>query len=166
MACPPGGNFHVAAGQRLSNVSGRSAGQRDQALAIGALQPFVLGQHLPSRPVGLIGAGNQPGEIPVPLKIHAQQYQRERTGFIRRVHDLEFRSDDRLDAGCHRGLVKLDHAEQVVAVRQCNSRHTQFTAPGHQGLHPYSAVDQRKFTVQMQVDEGHETARTGAKLRR
>ena len=138
-------------------------GQGDQALGPG--RHPVAGDQRPAAGLAFgVAAGNQAHQVAVAHFVAGQQRQqlRRRIRFLRLQPDI--RTRDRLDPGRLRGLVELDHREQVAVVGQRQGAQPQLGRAFGQRLlvvlqltlflargNPDQAVAQRVFAVQMQV---------------
>ena len=71
-------------------------------------------------------------------------------GFVRHPHVA---ADDGLDAPCARGLVELDHAEDVAQVRERERGHAIGGRRRDRFVETHHAVDDRILAMQTQVDE-------------
>ena len=70
-------------------------------------------------------------------------------------------TDDRLDPGLRRRLIKFNRAVQVAVIGNRDRRHPHFGRLFHQLLHPHRAVEKRILGVEMEMNEGvggHATA--------
>jgi len=84
---------------------------------------------------------------------------RSRPILVRSTSDVRLATNDRLHAGALRFLVKFNRAKQIAMVGHGNSRHFEFSRLFHQFFHPDTAVQERVFSVQMQMNErvaGHQ----------
>src|SRR5207244_13301149 len=66
---------------------------------------------------------------------------------------ISFATNDRFYPGSLRFLVKFNRAKQIAVVRDRDGRHLVFSRLFHQLFHPDTAVQQRIFSVQMQMNE-------------
>ena len=78
---------------------------------------------------------------------------RSRPVFMRTGGDISFATDDRFHPGALCFLIKFNCTKQISVVRNRDSRHLEFSRLFHQLFHPDTAVQQRIFSVQMQMNE-------------
>ena len=67
--------------------------------------------------------------------------------------DVRLHANDRLDATLLRLLQERPCAEQTTVVRQRDRRHLEFPRATDQVFNPVRAIQERVFTVRMQMDE-------------
>ena len=103
----------------------------------------------------LPAAGNQFGQVTIALVIHGDQGQPVRMVLIKRVIHPDIGADNRLDTCRLTGLVELDQTEQVGVIRQCQRRQPLLAGLLDQRLEPNQAVNQRIFTMNAEMNEGH-----------
>src|ERR1700746_767360 len=73
-------------------------------------------------------------------------------GSLTRGH-VNFATDNRLNSGFLRSLIKLDDPIHVAMVGNGNRRHPVFDRPFHQVRDPDRAVQERVFSVQVEMNE-------------
>ena len=81
------------------------------------------------------------------------------TIFVRNRCDVGFAANDWFYAGATCFLVKFNRPKQIAVIGDRNGRHFEFSRLFHQFFHSNSAVQQRVFGVQMQMNEriaGHQ----------
>src|ERR1700751_3829169 len=66
---------------------------------------------------------------------------------------VNFATDNRLNSGLLRRLIKLDHSIHVAMVGNGNRRHPVFDRFFHQVRDPDRAVQKRVFSVQVEMNE-------------
>ena len=67
--------------------------------------------------------------------------------------DVGLHADDRFHAGGEAGLIKFDRAVEVAVVGDGDRGHLHFGGFLHERLHPHRAVEERVFSVEMEVNE-------------
>ena len=67
---------------------------------------------------------------------------------------IRFHTNDRLDPGLGRRLVKFNRAMQIAMIGNCDRRHPHFGRLFHQLLHPHRAIEKRILGMEMEVNEG------------
>ena len=77
---------------------------------------------------------------------------------------VSFATNDRLDAGARRFLVKFDRAEEISVIGDGDRRHLEFLRFFHQLLHPHRTIQERILGVQVEMNEGITGHRTHYKL--
>ena len=78
---------------------------------------------------------------------------RSRPVLMRTGGDISFATNDRFHPGALRFLVKFNRAKQIAVIRHRDSRHLVFSRLFHQLFHPDRAIQQRVFSVQMEMNE-------------
>ena len=137
----------VARDQRAADIAIAAAGECDQAIAV-LMDPFALHHRDAARLAFEVAFRDQLRQVQVTVVVLAQQQHAVRLQLAVGIADPGIDADHRLDAGAERGLVELDHREQVGLVGQCHRRHV---LPGellHQRLDADGTVDERVFGVQ------------------
>ena len=94
-------------------------------------------QRLPTFLTYRISKRQQRGEIAIARVALAVQQQPLWPGAIRGVANANVGANERLDAGLLRPAVKLDHAEQVALIRQCDGRHAVRGDSRNEGRKPH-----------------------------
>jgi hypothetical protein len=86
---------------------------------------------------------------------------------VRSASNVHLAPNDRLDAGVLGFLVKFNRAKQIAMIRHRNGGHLEFRRLFHQFFHPDTAVEERVFSVQMQMNErvaGHQFYNANVKI--
>lgn len=115
----------------------RASREEDQSLVVGG-QEFPVDPGAPLEPLR-VGAGDQPGEVPVAgLQLLHQGHQEERLG-QGPVLDLagshpQLGAEDGLDLGILAGGLEFDGAEHVAAIGEGHRPHAAFGRLGREGL--------------------------------
>ncbi len=156
-ACPAArqllGRLGLPADERLADVAGAGAGERDQAVGRRLLQPGAREFGTPAALIVQPGARQQAAQPEVARARGAQQEQAEGLVAVGVVLQPAVGADHGLDAGGARRAVELHHAEQVGDVGDRQRRH----AVGRRALHRLvdadDAVRHRVFAMHPQVDE-------------
>ena len=78
---------------------------------------------------------------------------RSRPVLMRTAGDISFAANDRFYPGALRFLVKFNRAKQIAVIRHRDGRHLVFSRLFHQLFHPDRAIQQRVFSVQMEMNE-------------
>ncbi len=76
-----------------------------------------------------------------------------RSVLMRTGGHISFATNDRFYPGALRFLVKFNRAKQIAVIRDRDGRHLVFSRLFHQLFHPDTAIQQRIFSVQMEVNE-------------
>ena len=156
----------IALQQRMADVAVARARQCDQPVR-SIIEPLTPDFRAPAIRVGAISASEPVGELQIAGARGHEQQRAKRLVALGLVREPEVAAEERLDARAARGAVELDQAEHVgeIADRQC--RH----GIGHGRLNrlvdAQSAVDDREFAVEAQVDEcgrGHGGAARNARI--
>ncbi len=159
----------VTVQQGSADVPLYASRQGNQSRTALLVQPFAPRERLTARAFLEIDACQQAREVPIPGKVLTEQYERIRGSLLVIGSDSQVRTDNGFHSPVDSTAIELDHAEQIVLIRQCDCRDIRSDTRVDKIRNAHGAVDERIFAVQVEMHESgrrHSSSRTGAKLRR
>ena len=158
----------VAGAQPLVDRAGNAAGEADDAVGILA-QRVAVHAGFSVVEAFQISLGDELAEIVPALVVFGEQRHVGRalaTGELLLVlhfprGEIDFAAEDRLHAGLVALLVEFDRTVEVAVVGHRHGRHAEFLGAFGEILDADHAVEEGKFGMQVEVDEGirHRAAR-------
>ena len=144
----------VATEQCRTDLALARTGERDQAIATLAIEPFAPQFRPAAMLVLTVGAGDQFAQPPVARRRLAEQQHAHRPVTVGILGDHHVDTGDRFHAARHRRAVELDQAEQVRRIGDRQRRHAQRLRTLERRIRLQQAVADRILAVQAKVDKG------------
>ena len=150
------GRLLVAGEEMMTDLSGRAAAERDEAVLVLG-EPFEVNPGSVVKPFE-VRRGGELDQVPIAANIFGQERQVERgvfdpTGrmaFLAAARrDVGLVSDDRLHPGVAHRTIELDRPEEVAMVGQGEGFHAVLDGESSQVLDPARAIEQAEVAMHM-----------------
>jgi len=151
--CAVRGQFLIALQERLANIAGGGARQRDQAVDADFLEHPAGDFRAPAYARREVGTRQQFAELQVARPRATEQQQAIRSVRVAVVGNTDIAAEYRLDPLAARRRVELDQTEDIGEVTECQGRHAVAGRTRNRIIEADDAVGNRILAVQAEMDE-------------